>query len=88
MHTFEQKCDFIFRQAILRYLAMKYTNYAGYGLNIQQQMLSESVISWCFSEVHRFVAIYLRLVQCTKFEDTKCITRSRKSKDRQHNRQK
>lgn len=42
-------------QAILRYLAMKYTDYAGYGLNIQQQMLSESVISWCFSEVHRIV---------------------------------
>ncbi|VDI00454.1 glutathione S-transferase [Mytilus galloprovincialis] len=42
-------------QAILRYLAMKYTNYAGYGLSLQQQMLSESVISWCFSEVHRVI---------------------------------
>lgn len=46
-----------YRQAILRYLAMKYTNYAGYGLSLQQQMLSESVISWCFSEVHRYISI-------------------------------
>lgn len=50
-----------YRQAILRYLAMKYTNYAGYGLSLQQQMLSESVISWCFSEVHRYISILKKI---------------------------
>lgn len=41
--------------AILRYLAMRYTDYAGFGLNLQQQMSNESIINWAFGELHRAV---------------------------------
>nr|XP_022343057.1 glutathione S-transferase theta-1-like [Crassostrea virginica] len=42
-------------QAILRYLSMKYTASAGFGLSLQTQMLCESVISWSFGELLRSV---------------------------------
>ncbi|XP_062602323.1 glutathione S-transferase theta-1-like [Saccostrea cucullata] len=41
--------------AILRYLAMKYTGSAGFGLTVQSQMLCESVIAWSFGELLRSV---------------------------------
>lgn len=41
--------------AILRYLSMKYTSSAGFGMSLPNQMLCESVISWSFGELLRSV---------------------------------
>ncbi|KAH3769055.1 glutathione S-transferase theta-3-like isoform X1 [Dreissena polymorpha] len=41
--------------AILTYLATTYTHHAGYGITMQTRMLSESIVSWANSELHRAV---------------------------------
>ncbi|XP_022106629.1 glutathione S-transferase theta-1-like [Acanthaster planci] len=41
--------------AILRYLSTRYTDHAGYGQTIAQQMLVESVINWAHADLHRIV---------------------------------
>lgn len=41
--------------AILTYLASNYTDYAGYGITLQNRLLTESLISWANSELHRAV---------------------------------
>ncbi|XP_013391146.1 glutathione S-transferase theta-1-like [Lingula anatina] len=46
------------KQAILRYLATTYTNFAGYGNTARERALCESIISWASSELHRVVGYY------------------------------
>jgi len=41
--------------AILSYLAQHYTDHAGYGITLQNRFLTESLLSWANSELHRFV---------------------------------
>ncbi|XP_060601873.1 glutathione S-transferase theta-3-like [Ruditapes philippinarum] len=41
--------------AILTYLATNYTDFAGYGITLQNRLLTESLISWANSELHRAV---------------------------------
>lgn len=41
--------------AILAYLASNYTDYAGYGNTLPSRLLTESLISWANSELHRAV---------------------------------
>ncbi|KAL4235460.1 Glutathione S-transferase [Mactra antiquata] len=41
--------------AILTYLATTYTDYSGYGITLQSRLLTESLLSWANSELHRAV---------------------------------
>ncbi|ESO82235.1 hypothetical protein LOTGIDRAFT_170146 [Lottia gigantea] len=41
--------------AILNYLAEHYTQHAGFGPNLQTRALTQSVISWANSELHRVI---------------------------------
>lgn len=41
--------------AILAYLATNYTDYSGYGISLQSRLLTESLLSWANSELHRAV---------------------------------
>nr|WDE40204.1 glutathione S-transferase [Tegillarca granosa] len=40
---------------IIRYLATKYTDFAGFGLNYQQQLTNEAIVCWANNELHRSV---------------------------------
>lgn len=46
-------CVPVFSPAILHYLAAQFADHAGFGISLSTRMMSESLISWANSELHR-----------------------------------